>query len=259
MALTSSGLLYLMLCHYLPGWMGSTRNPDCKMNMLHWNDVYAICFLLPTLIANLYFIAGYRLHLYLGKHPVAVNDWLKRTLTIIMIGAALLTLVGYTTWFFFAVRMWKVKTDACTQGWNQLDMLNFMFLTAFTGWPAAVTVVLVIVSIFMSPLIFSSIQEYYQRASEQRDIINTIVRTNWDPEIFKAQDDCAICTVAFKQEDKVTPLPCDAKHYFHSECIAQWFEVGQQTTSCPICRTQFTKQQMQDYSETVTNQLNKTE
>lgn len=126
--------------------------------------------------------------------------------------------------------MWKYKTEACSEGWNQLDLINFMFLTAFTGWPAAVTIVLLILTLLMSPLIFTQLQEYYsnlgQRAAEQRDIINTIVRTNWDPEVFRNQDDCIICSEPFHQDDKVTPLPCDAKHYFHSDCITKWFEAG---------------------------------
>jgi len=27
----------------------------------------------------------------------------------------------------------------------------------------------------------------------------------------------------FNEDDTVTPLPCDNKHYFHSECIVSWF------------------------------------
>jgi len=160
------------------------------MNLLMWNDIYAVCFLVPPICANLGLFLFYRWKLYWGVHPVVINDALKRFITAILIGSALLTLVGYTLWFFLAVRMWKVKTPACTQGWNQLDLLNFMFLTAFTGWPAAVTVVLLLLSILMSPYIYANAVEYWnnlgQAAEEQRDIINTIVRTNWDPETFKA-------------------------------------------------------------------------
>lgn len=138
-------------------------------------------------------------------------------------------------------------------------MLNFMFLTAFTGWPATVTLVFLTVSIVFSPCIFVSLQDYWanlrQRAEEQHDIINTVVRTHWDPEVFKALDDCAICTNTFGKEDQVTPLPCDTKHYFHTECIVRWFQTQDQKTSCPICRKQFTREEMRAYSQDVEKRL----
>lgn len=263
MAISMIGLIYLGACHYIPEWTNitdkPTRNPGCKMNLLMWNDFYAICFLIPPICGNLFLLLSYRWKLFWGAHPVVINDWLKRVIMVILIGAAVLTLVGYTTWFFLAVKMWKHKTPECTQGWNQLDMLNFMFLTAFTGWPAAVTVVLLLLSILMSPYLYAHAVEYWnnfgQAAEEQRDIINTIVRTNWDPETFKAQDMCSICMQPFNEVDTVTPLPCDSKHYFHSECIVGWFQAGTQTTTCPICRTHFTRDQMKAYSESVNAQI----
>ena len=140
-------------------------------------------------------------------------------------------------------------------------MLNFMFLTAFTGWPAAVTCVLVVVTILFSPFFWSEIQEYWsnfsQRAEEQKEIINTIVRTNWDPEVFKAHDECAICAEPFRESDKVTPLPCNPKHYFHSECTVKWFSTGQgsDTSTCPLCKTKFTREQLQEYSDRLNTKL----
>lgn len=60
-ALTSVGLIYLTLCHYLPDYLSSppARNPGCQMNLLWWNDMYAVCFLVPSLFSNLYFVSGY--------------------------------------------------------------------------------------------------------------------------------------------------------------------------------------------------------
>jgi len=50
------------------------------------------------------------------------------------------------------------------------------------------------------------------------------VRTNWNPEDYEAFDQCTICMETFEEKDQVTPLPCSGKHYFHSDCVVQWFE-----------------------------------
>ena len=38
----------------------------------------------------------------------------------------------------------------------------------------------------------------------------------------------------FDKDSFVTALPCESRHYFHSECLEDWVK---QTTfaSCPIC------------------------
>ena len=49
----------------------------------------------------------------------------------------------------------------------------------------------------------------------------------YDPEHikeFEYTNVCVICIIEFKQEDDVTPLPCNAKHYYHSECIEHWLQ-----------------------------------
>ena len=84
-------------------------------------------------------------------------------------------------------------------------MANFVFLTAFTGWPTVLTVVFIVVSIACSPCIYVSLRDYLEnvrnRAEEQSEIIKTVVRTNWDPETFKTMEFCSICTVNFNQQD----------------------------------------------------------
>jgi len=38
----------------------------------------------------------------------------------------------------------------------------------------------------------------------------------------------------FLKDEEVTPLDCDVRHYFHTECIKVWVEKG--NNSCPLCR-----------------------
>lgn len=52
-----------------------------------------------------------------------------------------------------------------------------------------------------------------------------------DGGIFKQ---CPICWSDFKRHHMVTPLLCNEKHIFHSDCIEKWIRKG--NNSCPLCR-----------------------
>ena len=58
---------------------------------------------------------------------------------------------------------------------------------------------------------------------------------------FNDHDECTICLEKFTDEDRVTPLPCDRRHYFHSQCIEPWFS---RNDYCPLCKKTFTTQQL---------------
>lgn len=48
---------------------------------------------------------------------------------------------------------------------------------------------------------------------------------------------CAICLETFKINVRVTYLPCDPRHHFHSECINRWLC---NFLKCPICNKEIT-------------------
>ena len=50
---------------------------------------------------------------------------------------------------------------------------------------------------------------------------------------YKEHKECVICLEDFGQDDMVTPLPCDKRHYFHSKCIEEW---SQNNNTCPLCK-----------------------
>ena len=50
---------------------------------------------------------------------------------------------------------------------------------------------------------------------------------------------CAICMEEYAADDMITPLSCDNKHYFHTNCVEQWIEQGKNT--CPLCRQDIDK------------------
>ena len=59
------------------------------------------------------------------------------------------------------------------------------------------------------------------------------VGRTFDPFKFNDHSECSICLCEFEAEELVTVLPCDVRHYFHSECIRDW---SKRSTTCPLCK-----------------------
>lgn len=54
-------------------------------------------------------------------------------------------------------------------------------------------------------------------------VLRTLTRTKFDPEKFTNEENvCSICYIEYNNEDLVTPLSCNPKHYYHTECIERW-------------------------------------
>ena len=60
---------------------------------------------------------------------------------------------------------------------------------------------------------------------------------------FREHEECVICLEPFKDDDMVTPLPCDKRHYFHSKCIEEW---SQNHNTRPLCKAEFNKQMLEE-------------
>ena len=75
-----------------------------------------------------------------------------------------------------------------------------------------------------------------ERADQSKDFVDKyLTKQVYDPEQFNHTDTCAICGEKFKEDDSITPLPCNEKHYFHSACIEENIE-KHHNFNCPICR-----------------------
>ena len=60
---------------------------------------------------------------------------------------------------------------------------------------------------------------------------------------FNEHIECSICLLDYEETDKVTPLPCDSRHYFHTACIKQW---ARMKLHCPLCQKTFTHAQLEE-------------
>lgn len=73
-----------------------------------------------------------------------------------------------------------------------------------------------------------------------RNILNKMVKQKFKPE-EGTETECVICMVDYEEGDEVTPLPCNAKHFFHTECIQNWLKSN---NSCPLCKKPVTQEDL---------------
>lgn len=65
-------------------------------------------------------------------------------------------------------------------------------------------------------------------------ILASLSRTQYDPQVFQHEKQCIVCLVDYTENDMVTQLRCDERHYFHTKCIEDWVKQG--NNRCPFCR-----------------------
>ncbi|WAQ90552.1 hypothetical protein PtA15_12A542 [Puccinia triticina] len=47
---------------------------------------------------------------------------------------------------------------------------------------------------------------------------------------------CAMCLEEYQSSDQVLVLPCHPSHFFHRDCLRDWFK---EYLNCPLCRKKF--------------------
>ena len=65
-------------------------------------------------------------------------------------------------------------------------------------------------------------------------------------------DSCAICLSEFKHNEIVSPLHCDIKHVFHTECIKAWLL---RNPICPLCKAEIDPIKLKDFNRNAVRQL----
>ena len=70
--------------------------------------------------------------------------------------------------------------------------------------------------------------------------------SDYNPYLFDSYKECIICMENFQQGQKVTALPCDERHYFHSECILSWSE---RHRNCPLCKKPYNANEIKKFNK----------
>ena len=90
--------------------------------------------------------------------------------------------------------------------------------------------------------------EHRERVNVKEEVIKSLSRISFDARKFRFAKECAICFVEFEQDAQITPLSCDIKHYFHTECIEQWIKVKNE---CPLCRAEIRPRDLEEFQREV--------
>ena len=70
--------------------------------------------------------------------------------------------------------------------------------------------------------------------------------SDYNPYLFDSYKEYIICMENFQQGQKVTALPCDERHYFHSECILSWSE---RHRNCPLCKKPYNANEIKKFNK----------
>jgi len=113
-----------------------------------------------------------------------------------------------------------------------------------------VAALVIIVRYLPSFLLYISIE---RNAGRDRDteissalgdnLMKALKKISYHPDIFTKSKECSICIGEFKIGESVISLPCDPRHYFHSQCIGLWLK---KKDGCPICRKKITEKMISD-------------
>jgi hypothetical protein len=125
-------------------------------------------------------------------------------------------------WIIYAIDMLKYSTDAC---WDRVtwQYINYYAVLLLTMGPACTLALATALCILCLPCLLQSLYKTMRDKRQREDltekVVNGLAQRTFNPEQFKSQKECAICIEEFVDGQKVTPLSCDVKHYFHTECI----------------------------------------
>ena len=154
--------------------------------------------------------------------------------------------------------MFKMTFSRGCHGMLSIHTLNY-FIILFCGVRVASLVISIsLLIVCCCPcfviLIVGALVQQRQRRVVREDLLTILFSIRYDklydscPKIVPDIDtaECAICLGGFldveQQPKMATPLPCDLRHVFHTDCIREWF---QRENKCPLCKTDITREMMQ--------------
>ena len=149
----------------------------------------------------------------------------------------------YTAWFLLTMYYYRDFTPSCYEPYPSYGLFVFC-ITMVLIMPAAFLVICItsFFILFCPCISYTLAKAYYdqrQAAMLKTRVVNSLSKITHGK--FRTggleadrQEECAICLCAFEDDQEITPLSCDVRHYFHYECIQQWMK---QKNECPLCKS----------------------
>jgi len=132
-----------------------------------------------------------------------------------------------------------------------MSLVNFEMAMIIGCWSAVNVLFWTIVILILLPMAFYAMYKQARARDAQIERVNTLKRNlvsrDYSPEVFPAPKECIICFCDFELGDKVTPLPCNKLHIYHTECIkANFDKTDNRDEVCPMCRAPITSEDCAD-------------
>lgn len=223
-SLTSALLIAVVLA--LVVFIFPEDNPKCELHPRNYVINFLLWVSLPAIAIRIFLLLAV-------KSP---NKFLWTFVISVFV-------MGIVETVFFYYGMVNVFRGDCWGGWEP----NFIASLIVISVTFKITFVISLLGLIFAcclPCICMFLIQNRQRLAQSQEIknqvISSLVKTKFDHKAFK-NDDCAICLSKFDDDCDVTPLPCDIRHYFHTECISSWFE---KNNICPLCKKFISKQDL---------------
>lgn len=144
-----------------------------------------------------------------------------------------LQIIVIYSWLICSLTYWNISTlidlshlDRQCFRPLQLSILNTILMVVFYTFVLSPYItILSIMPIYIYQVIKSA-NRHRQKKLMKHYLVKSMPSIAFKKELFKdslIMDECLICLEQFNEgEDYVTPLACDKRHLYHSNCIQEW-------------------------------------
>jgi len=198
----------LVNLYLLPG-----EPADCDFESTVYNKMFLIIVVAPELTLRTICACFYRSNAYVEYK----NIFLQCLTPILAAG-----------WWIYTLSAMELLTTQCYEPYPSYSLCIYLTILILIIPQAFLVICIASFLILFCPcltwIIVKSLYDQRERAMIKERVIQSLSKIAYDPNKFRHQKTCSICFEDFKEEDTITPLSCDIRHYFHSDCIEMWMK-----------------------------------
>lgn len=141
--------------------------------------------------------------------------------------------VSLTWWVFSTAHGMKFLDSECYHP-LKVSLLNLITMVTFYMFMLAPYIGVVIFLPQVLYQIWKAVNHQKRQMLAKHYLIKRMPSIVFNKKMFEGSIECSICMEPFKEGvDFVTPLACDARHFYHSDCIEEWLN---NKNECPLCK-----------------------
>ena len=135
--------------------------------------------------------------------------------------------IMYAVWTIYVLRTFESFTPHCYDPYPSYSLGVFAVIMCFILPQAFITLCVAVIVVIFSPCIIAGLVTQYRdsqaREATRLGVVENTPRVTYDKRRFWGINNCVVCLGDFEEGDEVTPLRCDLRHTFHTQCVIEWF------------------------------------